>query len=270
MSSPPFFPVATDAWERDAISEIVPGKLFITNWRGASDRGGLLDLGVTHIAAIGDEFTDDRMEGMEHHTQNIMDNADEAPRMMMLLRETSAFIDGAVHGGGCVLVHCAAGASRSATVVLAYMILHAGMTLRAAFALLWERRPATWPNDGFMSVLIGLEREHTRGQSTLTMVEYEAYGEWEGPMEGEAPPLSVLWRLNRQDTCLVTEQRLSAAADEEGEERLSRLAAKLDLDAASYYVDVNGEKKKLSLSKEERGEQARRAAEEAKVWRRLQ
>ena len=101
-------------------------------------------------------------------------------------------------------------------------------------------------------------------------------GDWRGPMpqqqltEGEAPPLPVLWRLNRQDTCLDTEQRLSAAANEEGEERLSRLAAKLDLDAAGYYVDVNGEKKKLSLSKEERGEQARRAAEEAKVWRRLQ
>mmetsp|Transcript_48558 Transcript_48558/g.152579 ORF Transcript_48558/g.152579 Transcript_48558/m.152579 type:complete len:230 (-) Transcript_48558:53-742(-) len=227
MPPPPFFPVATESWERDVVTEVLPGKLFVTNWRGASDRGGLLNLGVTHIAAIGDEFTEDQMEGMVHHTQNIMDNAEEAPRMMKLLRETSAFIDGALRAGGCVLVHCAAGASRSATVVLAYLVLHAGMTLRAAFVHLWGRRPATWPNDGFMSVLIGLESEHARGQSTLTMAEYEAFGEWEGPMEGEAPPLPVLMRLNRQATCLDTEQRLSAAAEEE---RLSQLASKLDLD----------------------------------------
>lgn len=61
---PPFFPVATDAHERDAITEVVPARLFLTNWRGGSDTGRVRSLSVTHIAAIGDEFLEDEMEGM--------------------------------------------------------------------------------------------------------------------------------------------------------------------------------------------------------------
>lgn len=38
------------------------------------------------------------------------------------LREAADFIDKAIRGGGVALVHCAAGASRSATAVLAYQV----------------------------------------------------------------------------------------------------------------------------------------------------
>ena len=66
---PPFFPVATDAIERDAISEVIPKRLFLTNWRGGSDPSALTNLKVTHIAAIGEEFvgSDDDLEGIEYY-----------------------------------------------------------------------------------------------------------------------------------------------------------------------------------------------------------
>ena len=38
------------------------------------------------------------------------------------LREAADFIDEGIRGGGVALVHCAAGASRSATAVLAYQV----------------------------------------------------------------------------------------------------------------------------------------------------
>ena len=38
------------------------------------------------------------------------------------LREAADFIDKGIRGGGVALVHCAAGASRSATAVLAYQV----------------------------------------------------------------------------------------------------------------------------------------------------
>ena len=44
------------------------------------------------------------------------------------LREAADFIDKGIRGGGVALVHCAAGASRSATAVLAYQVKGQGQS----------------------------------------------------------------------------------------------------------------------------------------------
>ncbi|KXZ48173.1 hypothetical protein GPECTOR_30g269 [Gonium pectorale] len=54
---------------------------------------------------------------------------------------------GREHGG--VLVHCAAGISRSATVVIAWLMVHVGMTPAEARAAVKAARPAINPNQGF-------------------------------------------------------------------------------------------------------------------------
>ncbi|XP_072272090.1 dual specificity protein phosphatase 18 [Pyxicephalus adspersus] len=59
--------------------------------------------------------------------------------------------------GGCTLVHCVAGISRSATLCLAYLMKHRAMTLREAHTHLKKRRPFIEPNLGFWSQLIGYE-----------------------------------------------------------------------------------------------------------------
>jgi len=218
-SPPPFFPVATDALERDDISEVIPERLFITNWRSGSDRGALHNLKVTHIAAIGEEFleSEEDIEGITYYKHDIGDNEEEASKMGSSLREAADFIDEGIRGGGVALVHCAAGASRSATAVLAYQVLHGGMPLRAAFGDLWRRRPCTWPNDGFMASLIELELAK-RGTTSLDLAEYVTWGDYEGPNEGGEEPaclLPVLMRLQRRDTCLGTELLAREAAEEQ-------------------------------------------------------
>ena len=60
------------------------------------------------------------------------------------------FINVAINSCGCVLVHCNAGISRSATVVLAYLMKTQGMNLCNAYALLHSKRPCICPNHGFM------------------------------------------------------------------------------------------------------------------------
>lgn len=209
------FPRKTDCEERNAIDCLTSGKLYITNWRGASNRSALLNLGVTHIAAIGDEFLSDTMDGMVFHHQDISDDPEQAPRLHQLLRETSGFIDNAIRRGGCVLVHCAAGASRSATVALAYLVLHERLTLRAAFEKIWAARRATWPNEQFMEALIAFEREHT-GAATLSLEEYEAWGEVDEGECGRSPSAPgrppTVPTLQRQRTNLETEKQLEEAA----------------------------------------------------------
>jgi len=69
--------------------------------------------------------------------------------------------------GGRVLVHCMAGRSRSATIVVAYLIKCRGYDLARAFELLREKRPSAMPNLGFWSRLEALEKQ-VHGTSSAT------------------------------------------------------------------------------------------------------
>ena len=64
-----------------------------------------------------------------------------------------------------IFVHCKAGKSRSATVVVAYLILFEGMKQRDAYDYVKNLRPEVSPNLGFVMVLDKLEMER-HGVST--------------------------------------------------------------------------------------------------------
>ncbi|XP_059387433.1 dual specificity protein phosphatase 13-like [Carassius carassius] len=59
--------------------------------------------------------------------------------------------------GGKVLVHCAMGLSRSSTLVLAYLMIHEGMTLVEAIKAVSQHRNIC-PNSGFMEQLRELDK----------------------------------------------------------------------------------------------------------------
>jgi hypothetical protein len=65
---------------------------------------------------------------------------------------------GASLAPGGVLVHCTLGISRSASMVCAYMMIAARITLADALTLLRRARKWVRPNDGFLAQLLQLER----------------------------------------------------------------------------------------------------------------
>lgn len=74
-----------------------------------------------------------------------------------------------------VLVHCVAGVSRSATVVIAYLMKYKRMDLRAAFNHCYNLRPVVRPNNGFMAQLIDYENQ-LFGHQSVRMVEADVDG----------------------------------------------------------------------------------------------
>ena len=67
---------------------------------------------------------------------------------------------------GCVLVHCGAGVSRSAAVVIAYLCRFAGMSYAEALAFVKAKRPQVAPADVFKEAIerwLGLDELATRG-----------------------------------------------------------------------------------------------------------
>ncbi|XP_044257424.1 dual specificity protein phosphatase 3-like [Tribolium madens] len=65
------------------------------------------------------------------------------------------FIDQAVKSGGKVLVHCVVGISRSATFVIAYLMIYKGMNAAEALDFVFKKR-RVYPNPGFLNHLAQL------------------------------------------------------------------------------------------------------------------
>ncbi|RZR96081.1 hypothetical protein BHM03_00025034 [Ensete ventricosum] len=83
-----------------------------------------------------------------------------------LFDEASDFIDYVEHSGGKILVHCFEGKSRSATVVLAYLMLRKGLTLSEAWSMLRKVHRRAQPNDGFANTLLDLDM-HLHGKASM-------------------------------------------------------------------------------------------------------
>lgn len=77
---------------------------------------------------------------------------------------------------GKSLVHCVAGVSRSVSLVLAYLMEYADMSLKNAFQHVRSVRPQVRPNTGFFKQLIEYE-QRLYGNTTVSMVHCSAVGE---------------------------------------------------------------------------------------------
>ena len=73
-----------------------------------------------------------------------------------------------------ILVHCEEGRSRSATLIIAYMMHELGYDLRRAYKLLYSKVPNLNINDGFLNMLRNLEKKWKgipiEGKSTLPQI----------------------------------------------------------------------------------------------------
>jgi protein-tyrosine phosphatase len=72
------------------------------------------------------------------------------------------FIDTEITKGKSVLVHCAAGVSRSASLIIAYIMKSRKLSLKEAFTYVNDRRPIIDPNIGFFKQLSDFETSLTK------------------------------------------------------------------------------------------------------------
>ncbi|XP_055315684.1 dual specificity protein phosphatase 18 isoform X2 [Sitodiplosis mosellana] len=89
--------------------------------------------------------------------------------------EVSDLIEQIRQTNGKTMVHCVAGVSRSASLVLAYLMKYWKMSLKGAFELVRTARPQIRPNIGFVRQLIFYE-EKLFQKVTVTMVFKESLG----------------------------------------------------------------------------------------------
>ena len=130
----------------------ITDKLYISNERGAGERKILDDRKITHILVAGN-FLQKKFPNDFKYLQlplNDFPSQDLTP----FFHDAVKFIDEADR----VLVHCAAGISRSSSMVIAYLMIKNKTSYKDTYSMVKGKRPIICPNKGFVAQLMQLEK----------------------------------------------------------------------------------------------------------------
>ncbi len=142
----------------DPGNEILPNELFLGNHVAAKSREFLGSKGIRGVVNAAWEvssplglYSDLKIKSLhleldDNHTEKAVVHVDKVIEFIKSV-------------DGPVLIHCAAGVSRSTTMLTAYLMKHKKMSLIAALCLVKKNRPIIYPNRGFFKQLIELEHE---------------------------------------------------------------------------------------------------------------
>uniref|UniRef100_A0A3Q3VK01 Uncharacterized protein n=1 Tax=Mola mola TaxID=94237 RepID=A0A3Q3VK01_MOLML len=137
---------------RARLAEILPG-LFLGPYSAAmkSKLPILERQGITHVVCVRQDIEANFIKPNFPHTFRylVLDIA----FFLQCFCFTKEFIDSCLATGGKVLIHGNAGISRSAALVIAYLMETFGMKYRDAFSHVQERRFCINPNVGFVHQL---------------------------------------------------------------------------------------------------------------------
>ncbi|VDN97851.1 unnamed protein product [Rodentolepis nana] len=154
LKIPPRPPVVFRSVSREnvSISQILDF-LYLGNSRDARNFESLKELGITHIINATRDLPN-YVEGngdIKYLRVAVEDSgtADLTP----YFTPTIEFIDVTVRAKGRVLVHCQEGVSRSASLVIAYIMAHSNLSLMRAFTVVSHARPIICPNINFLGQL---------------------------------------------------------------------------------------------------------------------
>lgn len=148
--------------ENAELTPILPF-LFLGNEQDAQDVDTMQRLNIgyvinvtTHLPLYHYErglFNYKRLPATDSNKQNLRQYFEEA----------FEFIEEAHQCGKGLLIHCQAGVSRSATIVIAYLMKHTRMTMTDAYKFVKGKRPIISPNLNFMGQLLEFEEDLNNG-----------------------------------------------------------------------------------------------------------
>ena len=145
-------------------------KLYLGNISGAENRDKIKNLGIKKVLSVIEELVwpeYKESDNIIHKKLAIYDF--EQQNIIKYFGECLNFIK----GDEKVLVHCMAGASRSATIVIAYLMWNQKMSYHNALNIVKEKRFIVFPNPGFRDQLQLFEKELIKTNYDIDKIKFE-------------------------------------------------------------------------------------------------
>lgn len=139
-------------WPDMVVDHVALGSL-----RTVQNMAAVSQLGVTHVLTCGRNLKTPKFPPPIKQLVLDVDDNDEQDMNPYFLKAIE-FIEECVAQKGLCIVHCFAGVSRSATVVVAYLMMSQHVTFAQALDFVQQHRPAANPNPNFRRQLVEFER----------------------------------------------------------------------------------------------------------------
>ncbi|XP_052769299.1 serine/threonine/tyrosine-interacting protein B-like [Mya arenaria] len=157
---------------RREMQEIVPG-LFLGPYAAAmkSKKCDLQNRGITHIVCIRQNIEANfiRANFPDTFKYLILDIADTfTENIIRFMSQFQQFVDGCLKEGGKVLIHGNGGISRSASLVVAYLMEKLSLSFKDALMFVQRRRFCINPNEAFFQQLTEYEALCNARRSVLS------------------------------------------------------------------------------------------------------
>ena len=136
-------------YDYNDMDQIIDGQIWLGNLMSAENIQALQNRGIFKVLTVmkGSNLKYDIEDGFIHKKIEVVDLGDQ--NIIQYFGECLNFIKGEER----VLVHCSAGSSRAATIVIAYLMWAKKMTYDKAFEFVVDKRFIVCPNFGFREQL---------------------------------------------------------------------------------------------------------------------
>ena len=133
--------------------------LFLGSFKNAFDNEELSNVGITHVLNCAMEIHDDNLpKNINYLHIKIVDTVKFD--ILSYIDIANKFIEEArKFKNGKILIHCKFGISRSAAILIGYLMKYYGYTLKNAVDFIKNKRKKINPNQGFMEQLNNLEKK---------------------------------------------------------------------------------------------------------------
>ncbi|KAJ7031877.1 protein-tyrosine phosphatase-like protein [Mycena alexandri] len=153
QSTPASTTTPTSTSTKGSAAPASTGALYLGSMAAVHDTELLRTHHITHLVQVLEVpwIPQSDADGFACHRIDIEDRSSAA--LQQHLAPACDYIRASLARGDNVLVHCQQGVSRSASIVIAYLIRDRAMSYDAAFDLVKQRRQCIQPNSGFVKTL---------------------------------------------------------------------------------------------------------------------